>query len=326
MIKNDIIISASPMRVSLFGGGTDFKRYWSQYNGSVISLAINKYAYIILKKRYGEKIYLHWKIRETVSDIKNLKHDLIRESLKKYNLKKGVDIVCLSDISKIGSGLGSSSAFTASIIKAILRYKDININKKNLAEHTIDIENNKLKKPIGIQDQYISSYGAFRRFFFYKNGIVNVYKYKNKIANQLSKNLYLIPTEKNRKSESVLKKQNKNIINNIHYLKEISNITNKAHNYINKNNFNELGFLLNEYWEIKKNLADNVSNNKIDKLYEYCLSTGATGGKICGAGNGGFLLLYVPNKNKKDFENSNLQNNYFKILPDFKGTRIIRIL
>lgn len=325
-MNNNIIISASPMRVSLFGGGTDFKKYWSKYGGSVISMAINKYTYIIIKKRSGENIYLHWKIRESVSNIKYLKHDLIRESLKKYNLNKGIDIVCLSDISKIGSGLGSSSAFTSAIIKAICRYKKININKKNLAEEAIDIEINKLKKPIGIQDQYITSYGGFRRFYFKRNGNVDIYKFDNKIANQLAKNLYLIPTGKNRKSETVLKKQKSNINKNIHHLKEISNLTEKAYTYFKNSKFDEIGYLLNDYWQIKKNLAINISNYKIDKIYNHCLDTGAIGGKICGAGNGGFLLLYVPNKNIKNFENNNFQNNFSKVVPDFKGTSIIKKL
>ncbi len=322
-MNNKIIIAASPMRVSLFGGGTDFKNYWSKHGGSVISLAINKYAYVIVKERYGKDIYLHWKVRETVSNVNDLKHDIIKEALKKTNIN-GIDIVCLSDISQIGTGLGSSSAFTASTLKALLFYKNIKIKKKNLVRETIDIENNILKKPIGIQDQHMSVYGSFRRFYFRRNGSVNSLLFNNKIANELTKNLYLIPTGQNRKAESVLSEQNKNIKKNINNLKEINNITKKAHSYIEKHKLDELGYLLHESWNIKKQLASNVSNKHIDEIYSKCLESGAIGGKICGAGNGGFLLMFVPKYNRKKFEELNANKKFIKFKPDHFGTKIIQ--
>lgn len=321
-MSNKIIIAASPMRVSLFGGGTDFENYWSMYGGSVISLAINKYAYVIVKKRFGKDIYLHWKVRETVSNVNNLKHEIIKEALKKTNIN-GIDIVCLSDISQIGTGLGSSSAFTASTMMALSSYKNLNINKKILVKETIDIENNILKKPIGIQDQYISVYGSFRRFYFRRNGNVNNHLFNGKTACALSKNLYLIPTGQYRKAETVLSEQKKNINKNIINLREINNLTNKAHKYINNSKFDELGYLLHESWEIKKQLASNVSNKNIDKIYTECLLSGAIGGKLCGAGNGGFLLMFVPKSNKKKFEEINLGRNFIKFKPDNAGTKII---
>ena len=315
-----MIITKSPLRVSLFGGGTDFRDYWKYNSGSVISIAINKYVYILIKKRLNQEIYLHWKKREVVKDINKIKHELVRESLKKTNLKKNLDIVCLSDVSELGSGLGSSSSFTAALLKCCNDFKNKNISKKKLVSDTLDIELNKLKKPIGYQDQYITVYGGFKRFYFQKNGNVKIFNYKLDKIKSLIDNLFLVPTNVYRSAELVLNEQNKKIKLNKTHLDQISEITNEAHKYIISEDFNKIGYLLNDYWKIKKQLSSNVSNDVIDKIYKRGILSGSLGGKICGAGNRGFLLFYVPKKNKKNFQLKMKNFNFFQFDISNKGT------
>ena len=298
-----MIVSRSPLRVSLFGGGSDFREHFNLKGGAVLTVAINHYTYVIIKRCFENLVYVNWsKQREVCEEASMVKHDLIRESLLLAGIQNKVEINCLSDVPGGGTGLGSSSSFTVASLNAAFNFIGIQKSNLDLGKIASEIEIDTLKKPIGIQDQYISALGGFQFIEFKPKNVVSNQNLLDKDQDILWKNFYLIYTDQSRNSGSVLLEQKTNIQKNEKRINQIVNLAFQAKKSVLSKSYDDLGPLLDEGWSIKKLLSSNITNKYVDEMYSHGIHNGATGGKLCGAGNGGFLLFYVPRKNHIKFE------------------------
>lgn len=300
-----MIITRAPFRVSFFGGGTDYVEWFSKHGGSFLSLAIDKYAYITLrvKPSFLEKRYrVSWRLQEDVSKISQIKHPIVRHSLLYNKFKDGVDITYLGDLPS-GTGMGSSSAFTVALNHALLRAQKKSFNAKDLARCAYIIEREKLKEVIGIQDQIASAYGGFNYVEIKKNGNYNIkaLKMKDYSIQKFCDRCLLLYTGISRRASSVAERKVKNIVKKEKIMHAMSDYVREGCSLLLKDNFNDFGFLLDDNWKLKKSLSQEISNPRIDDLYNFGLKNGALGGKLLGAGSGGFLFFFC--KSKKAREN-----------------------
>ncbi len=295
-----MIFSKTPFRISFVGGGTDNLKK-QNFKGQVISCTINKFIYVGINKKFDEKIRFSYSETENVNHTKNLKHEMLRETFKYFNITKGFEVVSVGDIPSTGSGLGSSSSFLVGLIKCINSIKNLKLTRKKIAEIACHIEINILKKPIGMQDQYSAAFGGLNHIIFDKKNVkinkIKISRYKLKI---FESNLFLFYTNISRKSKSILKNVKKN--DNVKFLKQIADLSSKFKKVLTSGDLDNIGKILNEGWELKKKLSKNTSNSILDKMYDYALKSGASGGKLLGAGGGGFFLFYVPQKNHQFFK------------------------
>ncbi len=291
-----MIITQTPLRISFVGGGTDFAAFYSQEDGCVLSSAIDKYVFVIVKERFDDKIYVNWALKEIVDQIDDLKHELVREAMRKVGVFNGVEITMLADIPSEGSGLGSSSSLTVGLLNALYGYQGDFRPAEQLAEEATEIEVDILKKPIGKQDQYIAAHGNIRVLHFHKDGDVGieVVKMSDNQRMRLAGNLMLFYTDRVRRSEEILKEQKASIGDRMTTLREMKGQVSVAQAYLESGSIDEIGTLLDRAWALKKSLASKISDSEIDKIYKDAREAGAFGGKISGAGGGGFLLLYCP--------------------------------
>ena len=320
-----MIIVQTPLRVSFFGGGTDFPSFYLQEGGCVLSSAIDKYIFVIIKKRFDQKLRVGYTRTEIVDDVSEIQHDLIREAFYLTGISKGVEITTMGDIPAQGSGLGSSSTVTVGALHAMYALQGKIVTAECLARQACEIEITKLGKPIGIQDQYIAAFGGFRFLEFIPSGeiLVQGFELDPSTLRKLKNSFMLFFTGTTRQSDSVLDEQKNNIHKRIDILREIKRITYTARDELIAGNLESIGELLHESWKLKKRLASKVSNGQIDSIYEVALSAGAIGGKITGAGGGGFLLLYCPPEKQESVRAalSHLQELPFQLEPD--GTKVI---
>jgi D-glycero-alpha-D-manno-heptose-7-phosphate kinase len=320
-----MIISKTPLRISLIGGGTDLKDFYINNLGHVISTTIDKYIYVIVKERFDDKIVLHYTDNEIVDSVDQIKHELIKESLKKVGILKGIEIITLADIPSKGTGLGSSSTLTVGLLNALYTYKGVQVTQEILAKEACEIEIDILKKPIGKQDQYIAAYGGLKKITFNKDESVEIKSF-NINANErrvMGSNLTLHFTNITRDANVILNDQKNNIESKNKELLLISNLVHNVERAIEAKSFKEIGEVLRLNWEAKKSLTDNITNGVIDNMVNLAMENGATGCKIAGAGGGGFLLSYVPRDKQDKFRKA---MNEYKELPfmlDSFGTRII---
>tara|TARA_B100001250_G_scaffold376067_1_gene364109 strand:+ start:17493 stop:18458 length:966 start_codon:yes stop_codon:yes gene_type:complete len=317
-----VIISKTPLRISFAGGGSDLPSYYKQNSGQVISSSINKYVYVIVKKRFDNRIYVNYSIKEIVDNVDDIKHSLVREALKEVGINGGIEITTLSDIPSEGSGLGSSSAITVGLLNAFYNYKNILISKEDLANKACNIEINKCKHPIGKQDQYGCSVGGFNKIIFNSDESVFIKKLKFD-SNTLEKNLYLCYTGITRDANKILAQQSKNSSYKSAENKELILGVDKLENQLIKNDISMTGPFLDSMWKIKKKMASGISNSKIESLYKNGIDSGSTGGKILGAGGGGFILFYVPRLNQENFENKMGKYNFLDFKFESHGTKVI---
>lgn len=320
-----MIIVQTPLRVSFFGGGTDFPSFFMEEGGCVLSSAIDKFIFLTIKERFDDKLRVGYTRTEMVDDIEELQHELIRESLRTTGIMNGVEITTMGDIPSEGSGLGSSSTVTVGALHAMYAYQGEIISAERLAREACTIEIETLKKPIGIQDQYIAAYGGLRFFEFLPDGEVKTEKVKisTDARRAMNDNFLLFFTGVGRKSSTILNEQKENIKDRSNELREMKEMAYQARSYVEAENFDALGELMNQSWELKKKLAGKISNDQINNLYDKARGAGAIGGKIAGAGGGGFLLLYVPyeRQNKVRSVLTDLQELPFRLESD--GTKII---
>jgi D-glycero-alpha-D-manno-heptose-7-phosphate kinase len=324
-----MIISRSPLRISLGGGGTDIPSFYQKHDGFVMAAAINKYVYTSIIEPYANGFFLKYSSLEKVKNINKIKHPIIREVLLKYKLNlKRIEITTLADIPS-GTGLGSSGSFTNSLIKALYAFNNRSINTEKLSEESCDIEINRLKNPVGKQDQYISAYGGIKNFVFKKNNkvIVSNTKISRDTFFELEDNLLLFFTGFTRSSSTILKKQDvdskKNVHEMIENLKKIKKMGLEAKKLIENNDLKKYGELMNYHWKKKIERSKNITNKKINYIYEEALKSGAIGGKLVGAGGGGFLMFYAHDKTalRKKMLNLKVEELIFKF--DTEGTKII---
>lgn len=320
-----MIIVQTPLRISFFGGGTDFPSFFMDEGGCVLSSAIDKYIFVTVKERFDKKLRIGYTQTEMVDDLDSIHHDLIRESLRLTGIREGVEVTTMGDIPSEGSGLGSSSTVTVGALHALYAYSGEIVSAEQLAREACGIEIDTLKKPIGIQDQYIAAYGGLRFIEFKQDGEVGVEKIKISADahRTLNDNFLLFFTGISRKADTILEEQKSNIKERLTELREIKQMAYQARTYIESENFDSFGALLNQSWELKKRLSSTISNGKINEIYEAARRAGAIGGKVAGAGGGGFLLLYVPYERQKSVRNAldDLQELPFRLESD--GTKVI---
>ena len=326
-----MIVSRTPYRVSLFGGGSDYPSWNSISNrpGSVIGFTINKYSYISLRylpPYFYNKYRIAYSKVETTKTPHSINHPAVRNIILDLKIKQGLEIHHHGDL-PARTGIGSSSSFTVGLLKALKTLQKKDINKKSLAKLAIHIEQNVIKENVGSQDQIWASYGGLNKIHFHKNNKFNVSKVQinPKRLGELENNLVLIYTGIARNSDNQSKKIIKNLKSNKDYINTMIDYVNEAENiFINpKKNFDELGELLGEYWKLKKRLSNSITLDRVDRIYKKALNSGAIGGKLLGAGGGGFLLLYVNKKNKEKLLNklNKLITINFKI--DSTGSTIL---
>ena len=324
-----MIIVRSPLRISLGGGGTDLPSYYKKKTGIILSAAINKYVYVTITRPFSKGIYLKYSEIEKIKDPKKIKHQIIKQALIDQKFKKPqIEITTLTDI-PANTGLGSSGSFTTALIKALNSYRKKIIDKSELAKIACNIEIVKLKQPIGKQDQYISAYGGINSFEFYSNEKVEVksLELKNDTLSDLEDNLLLFFTGFSRSASKILKDQDKKsqkydkkMLDNLDYIKKLEIEIKKE---LLKGNTQQFGKLMNDHWQKKKNRSKNMSNNKINEIYDLAMKNGALGGKLVGAGGGGFLMFYAQDSEKlrNTMKKANLEEVRFKF--DFEGTKQI---
>lgn len=289
-----MLIVQTPLRVSFLGGGTDFDDFSHDHGGTVLSTAINKYTTVFIKERFDDLIYVNYRKKEIVAKVDDIEHELVREAMRLTGVEKGMEISTFVDVRE-GSGLGSSSSITVGLLQALYTCKGEVKDTETLARQACQIEINNLGKPIGRQDQYIAAYGGFRLITFNNSGVtVESIPVSSEVKRRLSERLLLFFTGRTRKSEDILTEQKANIKERLQFLKELRDMARKGKEIITEGKLDDFGKLLHEGWLCKRRLASKVSDGELDEMYGAALKAGALGGKICGAGGGGFLLLYCP--------------------------------
>lgn len=325
-----MIIVRSPLRITLGGGGTDLASYYRRHEGFLISAAIDKYVYITIYHPFTPVINLKYSRLEKVKAVKDIQHPIFKEALKMfYNVKSpSIEIVSFADIPS-GTGLGSSGSFTTALLKALHAYNRNLVHPKELAEQACDIEINILKEPIGKQDQYIAAYGGITCFEFKKDESVKAYPLrisKNALCD-LEDNLVLFFTGYTRSASEILEEQHHRsksndrlMLENLHFVKDLGTKSKKA---LESGDLRLFGELMNIHWQYKKKRSKTMTNEKINQWYDLALNNGAIGGKLIGAGGGGFLMFYAADnaKLRNVMSKAGLEEVRFRF--DFEGTKVI---
>ncbi len=320
-----MIISQTPLRISFAGGGTDLKSFYEHEEGWVISSAIDKYVFIIVKERFDEMIYVNCSKKEVVERVDDIEHGLVREAMRKTGVSHGVEITTLADIPSDGSGLGSSSSVTVGLLNALYAYQGEQVTAEQLAREASEIEIDILGKPIGKQDQYIAAYGGVRFFRFQPDETVDVEKIHlvNSKNRMFGSNLMLFYTGKTRKADVILSEQKENTLQKINFLREMKYQAREIKECLETADFDRVGNILADGWELKKKLASRISNPDIDVMYQHAREAGALGGKISGAGGGGFMLLYCPRERQTQLRNELKAYREFPFFLEKDGSKII---
>ena len=320
-----MIISKTPFRISFAGGLSDIKEYYQKDYGAVCSTTIDKYIYITVNKKFDDKIRISYSKTEIVKNIKEIKHPIVREALQVTKLDCGLEITSIGDIPS-GTGLGSSSSFTVGLLNALYAFKGEYKSAQTLARQACEIEINLLKEPIGKQDQYASSFGGLNHIRFNNDEtvIVNPIICKKKTKEELNQNLLLFYIGGKRKASTILTESKKHMDNHRKHVDTIRELSEDVAKALRNNDLSRFGELLHQGWMHKKKTGK-VTNEKIDSHYQKAIKSGATGGKILGAGAAGFLLLYCDKKNQHKVRNtlSDLKETPFHLEP--QGSRIIYI-
>jgi len=326
-----MLLAKTPLRISLFGGGTDFPDWYKDRKGLVVSTTIDKYCYVLLRTLPP---YFHFKYRlryyqmELTKNINHIKHPVIKNILRKYYKQKvGIELNHFADIPGL-SGLGSSSSFTVTMINLIHYFNGKSLTKYEIAKLALEFEQKILKESVGSQDQVATAYGGFNCINFYKDSFkVNKIKFNTEKLKKFEDNSLLVYTGLTRHAEKLEKKKIESIKSKTTYYRDIYDVANYAKKklLLNSNAFlTEIPELLNETWKLKKRLTKNVSNNHIDNLYEYGIKNGAEGGKLLGSGAGGFFLFVCKNaENKKKLVKSLKKSILVNFKTEEKGSRII---
>lgn len=331
-----MIIVKSPLRISIGGGGTDLPSYYEQFGCSFISAAINKYIYISIHPTFQDELILKYSEIERVKNVDDIKHGIIREALKLAGIHSHLEISSFADIPS-GTGLGSSSTFTVSLLKALYTYRNINHTNMSIAQDACEIEINKLGAPIGKQDQYISALGGLTRFEIDTKGNVKAETLKMSQHDlvDLEDHLLLFFTGYSRDANKVLKEQDNatkaatqsphesssnEMIENLHFVKDLSF---KIGSALENGQIEEFGRLMHVHWENKKKRSKNMSNGKIDDWYDLAMKNGAYGGKLIGAGGGGFLMFLADDKRRlrRVLREAGMQDVPFRF--DWLGTQVV---
>ena len=295
-----MIITKTPLRISLVGGGTDMVEFYKQFGGAVVSFAIDKYIYVMLNKKFDGGVRVSYSITENVNEPEMLKHDLVREALHQFDLN-GVEVVSIADIPGGGTGLGSSSSFSVGLLLALNKYlgNPTNRHPSVLADSAYYLERALCGHTVGKQDHYAAAYGGFNFFYFHNDGMVTTMPIKLSKTNfgLMQHNMMLFWVGKTRQAESILKNQAVGLKNNTDVSNDAIQMKNLAvglNDYLQKDNIDTIGTYIGMNWQLKKDLAFGIAPKEIRNYYDAAMEAGASGGKLCGAGGSGFLLFYAP--------------------------------
>jgi D-glycero-alpha-D-manno-heptose-7-phosphate kinase len=322
-----MIITRTPFRISFVGGGSDMETFYSRHQGAVLSTSIDKYMYISSHKFFfKDQVRVKYSKTETVDRVDDLRHPILREALKKSGLRGGIEISSIADI-PAGTGMGSSSSFTVGLLHNLSAVKRQYVTAAELAEKACEIEIDILKEPIGKQDQYAAAFGGLNIFYFNKDGSVQVEPLyiKNEIFKKLQENLIMFYTGNQRNASVILSEQKQNAVREDKFsiLKSMVNLVPELRDSLYKERINDFGKLLHENWILKQKLASQISNKDIENIYNTGLNNGAKGGKLLGAGGGGFFLFYCEKQKQQKLKNAlkPLYNFEFKFEQD--GSKLI---
>lgn len=324
-----MIIARSPLRVTLGGGGTDLPSYYMRHGGFVISAAIDRYVYATISRPFNEGIYLKYAQSEVVQRVDQIQHRIIREALRAENLSTPqIEITTLADI-PAGTGLGSSGSFTTALLKALAAFRKRHLSHEELAQLACELEIEKLNEPVGKQDQYIAALGGVTCLTFNQDNTVvaQPLALSVEVMNGLEDNLLLFFTGFSRSASGILQDQNQKslqhdpvMIQNLHYVKELGY---RSKQCLESGDLESFGELMNEHWEHKKERSQGMSNENIDHWYEVARANGAIGGKLVGAGGGGFLMFLARDRDKLRAEMAKLSLEEVRFRFDFEGTKVL---
>ena len=324
-----MIVSRTPLRLPLGGGGTDLPSYYSKFGGSLLSVAINKYVYVIVNKGFDKGIKAVYRKVETASSPDGIEHPIVREALKLNGIQNSIEIFTMADAPG-NTGLGSSSAYCVGLLNCLYAYKRKYISPQVLAEQACEIELDILKEPIGKQDQYMAAFGGLTRLDIDRKGKVEVSSpaLSESAYERLENNLLMFYTGFQRSASDVLRDQNEStkkdeqaVVGNLHKIKDIGA---KIISSLEEGDVDAIGPLFHQHWMAKRKLSGKISNPAIDGLYETGMRNGATGGKLIGAGGGGFIVFYCPGEKSKlrqAMKAANAPEFAFKF--DFEGSKIV---
>jgi D-glycero-alpha-D-manno-heptose-7-phosphate kinase len=322
-----MIISRTPLRITFLGGGTDLKEFFQDEQGCVVNAAINKCVYIAIHEYFDDSIQVKYSKTELVDNVEDIQHPLFREAMKLTGVTKGVEIASFADIPSRGSGLGSSSSFLVGLLNALWTYKGENKTPKELAEAACKIEREILKEHGGYQDQYITAFGnmQFIQFNTDNSIMINPINISTENKQLLEKRLLVFYTGITRNSHDIQKQVHGNKEKNKETLQKIKQLTLELKQELENGNLDAFGELLNQGWELKRNMSDAISNNEINNFYEKAKQAGAIGGKLMGAGGGGFLLFYAHENTHNAIRNSLSDLKELEINFEQQGSKIIYI-
>jgi D-glycero-alpha-D-manno-heptose-7-phosphate kinase len=324
-----MIIARSPMRISLGGGGTDLPSYYEKFGGFLMSAAIDKYVYVMVHQCWSEEYIIKYSQLERTASVEDIKHPIVRSAIEMLKIGPNLEVCSMADI-PAGTGLGSSGAFTTALLKALHAYKkNLLVSPQDLAEQACQIEIEKLKEPIGKQDQYISAYGGITVFDIAPDGRVHARPAKMAPSTlyTLEDSLAIFFTGYSRSASDLLKDQDQrskksdnSMFQNLHYIKDLGYRIREA---LESGELRAFGELMHEHWEHKRARSQGMSNSRIDELYELGRKNGAIGGKLIGAGGGGFLLFYTEGKRqlREAMAQAGVEELRFRF--DFEGTKVI---
>jgi len=325
-----MIITRAPLRITFGGGGTDLPSYYRKHGGELIAGAIDKYVYISLHRTFHKEFIIKYSQVEKVATVGEIKHPIIREACLLHQIEPQLELVSQADIPD-GTGLGSSGSFTVALLKALIFYKRQHILTENLAAEACDIEINRLKQPIGKQDQYIAAFGGITSFIFHKDDTVEVkpLSVSSETLHSLEDDLLLFFTGYTRSASQVLREQktkteslDKDMLGNLHFTKELGVESRIA---LEKGDLNKFAELMNVHWENKKKRSSGMSKGAIDEAYQVARNNGALGGKLIGAGAGGFLMFYTKHHSQLRGAMAKLNLEEVRFKYDFEGAKVITV-
>jgi D-glycero-alpha-D-manno-heptose-7-phosphate kinase len=324
-----MIITRSPLRISLGGGGTDLPSYYREHGGFLVAAAIDKYVYIAVHATFSPRILLKYSKLEEVQSIDEIEHPIIREAMRSVGMTNpGIEIASMADI-PAGTGLGSSGSFTTALLRALHAHRNTPVSPTELAEQACDIEISKLQEPVGKQDQYIAAVGGITAFTFHPDGKVDYRpcRISEETIFNLEDNLLLFFTGYSRSASSILQDQDKRskqgdaaMLENLHFTKDLGK---RSLESLESGKLEEFGRLMDVHWQRKRARSSGISNDQINAWYDHAMANGALGGKLIGAGGGGFLMFYADNNKRlrHAMRAKGLQEVRFRF--DFEGTKVV---
>lgn len=322
-----MIVSKTPLRMSYVGGGSDLPAFYREELGAVVSTSIDKYMYIAVNRKFDGRIRLNYSKTEEVDNPKQIEHPLVREALNLVGISGGIEIASTADIPSKGSGLGSSSTYTVGLLNALYAYKNIFVSKETLAKQACEIEITRCGEPIGKQDQYAAAYGGLNLIRFHPDDSVSIDPIicKPKILSKLEDSTIVFYTGRTRSASSVLAEQSRVIVQKDRKLlmRRMVELAFDLKEELESNSLENIGAILDENWRLKSQLANSITDYQIDKWYQSGINAGALGGKLLGAGNGGFIMFYAPKYTHQAIRKALCDLRCVKFQMDRNGAQIV---